>query len=177
MIFKNIAKTFLACAILSQAAGAAVIIQSNGNAGASVPLGYYPPYAPYGLTPIVYAVGWTQTSDTVDVDVMANLFSPGSPGTVNYELVDAIGPGTSFAANGIVEGTSTTPTNPANVDLFHLNLLKAGTYWLVLDSSTAAWQYNFPMQGNYVTANFAGTGLALVGLAMAMRAYRRRRTA
>jgi len=109
-----------------------------------VPLGYYPPYAQYNMTPIVFAVGWTQAFDAVNVDVTANLFSPGTPGTVNYELVNAIGPGTSFLANGIARGTVSTPINPADVDLFHLSSLAKGTYYLVLDSTTAAWLYNFP---------------------------------
>ena len=139
------------CALLAQAAGATTIIQSSGNSAASVPIGYYAPYAPYNLTPIVFEVAWTQTSDYSNVDVFANLFTPGSPGSVNYTLVNAIGPGTSFAANGIVRGTATTPANPADVDLFHLASLKAGTYFLVLDSPVAntSWQYNYPFQANF----------------------------
>jgi hypothetical protein len=115
-----------------------------------VPLGYYAPYAQYGITPTVYAVEWTQTANYTDLDVFANLFTVGGPGTVNYELVTNISPGTSFAANGIVRGTATTPTNPTDVDLFHLNALAAGTYYLVLDSSVpnTGWQYNYPFQSN-----------------------------
>jgi hypothetical protein len=150
-------------AMLAHTAGATTIIQSAGNSEASVPLGYYAPYAPYNATPTVYTVGWTQTSDYTDVDVFANLFTPGSPGTVNYALVDAIGPGTSFAANGIVEGTATTPANPTEVDLFHLTSLAAGTYYLVLDSSVpnTSWQYNFPFQSNFTM----DTGVSYLGAA------------
>src|SRR5207245_574832 len=81
----------------------------------------------------------------------ANLFTPGFAGTVNYELVNAIGTGTSFAANGIVRGTATTPINPADVNLFHLASLAAGTYYLVLDSPVAntSWLYNYPGTGAY----------------------------
>jgi hypothetical protein len=73
---------------------------------------------------------------------------------VNYTLVTAIGAGTSFATNGIIRGSVTTPTNPSDVDLFHLNSLGPGTYFLVLDSPVpnTSWQYNFPVQGNYTTA-------------------------
>jgi hypothetical protein len=117
-------------------------------------MGYYAPYAQFGLTPNVFALGWTQTSDYVNVDVFANLFTPGFNGTVNYELVKAIGSGTSFAANGIVRGTATTPINPADVDLFHPTSLGAGTYYLVLDSPNAgtSWLYNFPGSGSYTSA-------------------------
>ncbi len=220
-LINSIRNSFMLCVLLAQAAGASTLIQSGGNSGAAVPLGYYPPYAPSGLTPIVFAVSWTQTSAYTNVDVFANLFSPGFAGTVNYELVNAIGAGTSFASNGIVRGSATTPTNPADVDLFHLTSLGAGTYYLVLDSTTAAWLYNFPGTGAFTTtqgvsfngdlwapgaainntyapasnfagnvfpvqfsvtgtaaapepATFGGTGLVLMGLAMGLRAFRRR---
>jgi hypothetical protein len=155
MPIENLRNALFALALLSNAAGAATIVQSSGNSEASVPLGYYAPYASYGLTPIVFAVGWTDTSDYVDVDVFANLFTPGSPGTVDYELVTAIGPGTSFAADGVVEGTATTPTNPTDVSLFQLNFLAAGTYYLVLSSPVAntSWQYNYPFQASDTMAN------------------------
>ena len=109
----------------------------------------------------MFAVGWTQTSDYVGVDVSANLFTPGSPGTVNYELVTALGSGTSFAADGIVRGTATTPTNPTDVILFQLSSLKAGTYYLVLDSpvGNTSWQHNFPMQTN----NTMDNGVSFLG--------------
>jgi hypothetical protein len=155
MTFTNfLRKSLPVCALLAQAAGAATIIQSNGNSGGSVPLGYYAPYAPNN-TPIVYAVEWTQTAAFTNIDVTANLFTPGSPGTVNYALVTALGAGTTFAADGIIRGSATTPANPANVDLFHLASLGPGTYFLVLDSPVAntSWQYNFPITGNYTMAN------------------------
>ncbi len=152
---KTIRQALLLFALLTPVARASTILQSSGNSEASVPLGYYAPYASSGMTPVVYAVGWTQTSADVDVNVTANLFTPGSPGTVDFELVTALGPGTSFAADGIVKGTVTTPTNPADVSLFQLNLLQAGTYYLVLDSPVAntSWQYNFPFQSSYSTAS------------------------
>jgi len=155
MLIKNVRNCLLACTLLASAAGATTIVQSSGNSEASVPLGYYAPYASYGMTPIVFAVGWTDTTDYVDVDVFANLFTPGSPGTVDYELVTAIGPGTSFAADGVAQGTATTPTNPADVSLLHLNFLAAGTYYLVLSSPVAdtGWQYNYPFQANDTMAN------------------------
>ncbi len=165
-LINSIRKSLFICAVLAQTAGAATIIESDGNSAASVPIGYYAPYAQYNLTPIVFGpVGWTQTSDYTDVDVFANLFTPGSPGTVNYALVDAIGPGTSFAANGIVRGTVTTPTNPSNVELFQLSSLAAGTYYLVLDSPVAntSWQYNYPFQSNFTMDNgvsYVGAGWA-----------------
>jgi hypothetical protein len=154
LFIKSLRNSLFACALFSSAAGATTIVQSSGNSQASVPLGTYQPYVQYGMTPIVYAVEWTDTSDYTNVNVTANLFTPGSPGTVNYELVTAIGPRTSFAADGIVEGTVTTPANPTDVALFQLNLLKAGTYYLVLDSPVAntSWQYNFPFQSNYTMA-------------------------
>lgn len=149
-----IGSSFAACFLLAHALGASTIVQSSGNSEASEPLGYYAPYAPFGITPIVYSVEWSQTSTYSNVDVTANLFTPGSPGTVDYTLVTAIGPGTTFAADGIVQGSVTTPINPADVDLFHLGSLGPGTYYLVLDSPVpnTSWQYNFPIQGNYTTA-------------------------
>ena len=150
----DIQKSLFLCALLAQAAGATTIIQSSGNSGGTVPIGYYAPYAP-NLTPVVYAVGWTQTSDYTDVNVFANLFTPGSPGTADYALVDAIGPGTSAATDVVARGTVTTPTNPTDVDLFHLTSLAAGTYYLVIDSPSpdTGWQYNYPFVGNYTTAS------------------------
>ena len=130
--------------------GASTIVQSSGNSLASVPLGYY---APYG-TATVFAVSWSQTSAFDNVTVSANLFNGGGGGTVDYTLADAIGPATTFAQDGIVRGSVTTPANPSNVALFTLSYLAAGTYYLVLDSPTAGsgWQYNFPFQSNYTTA-------------------------
>lgn len=63
--------------------------------------------------------------------------------------------GTSFALDGISEGSVTTPTNPTDTQLFQLGNLAAGTYYLILSSSTpdTAWDYNFPQTGNYTTAS------------------------
>ena len=146
MLIKSLCNCFFSCVLLAQIAGATTIVQSSGNSEASVPLGYYAPYASYGMTPIDYAVGWTVTSDYTDVNVTANLFTVGSPGTVDYELVKA---------DGIVEGTATTPVNPTDVSLFQLNFLAAGTYYLVLSSPVAdtGWQYNYPFQANDTMAN------------------------
>jgi hypothetical protein len=153
--------SFAACLLLAQAVAASTIVQSIGNSGSSEPLGYYAPYAASGITPIVYAVEWSQTATYTGVDVFANLFTPGSPGTVDYALVKGIGSGTTFATNGIIHGSVTTPTNPTDVDLFHLGSLGPGTYFLVLDSPVpnTSWQYSFPIQGNYTTA----TGVTFLG--------------
>lgn len=151
---KYIGSSLTACFLLVQALGASTIVQSIGNSEASEPLGYYAPYAPYGITPIVYSVEWSQTSTFTDVDVSANLFTSGGTGIVDYTLVTEIGSGTSFAANGIIHGSTATPSNPANVDLFQLSSLGPGTYFLVLDSPVAntSWQYSYPIQGDYTTA-------------------------
>ena len=145
-----IAKAGLICAGIAQMAGASTIVQSSGNSAASVPLGFY---APYG-TPTVFAVGWSQTSSYSNVAVFANLFVPGGGGTVDYALVTAIGPSTSFALDGVIHGSVSVPANPADIELFTLPILSAGTYYLVLDSPTpnSSWQYNFPFQSNYTTA-------------------------
>jgi len=160
-IMKHITSFLAACMLLGAGANATTIVQSSGNSEASVPLGYYAPYASSGQTPIVYAVEWSQDTTYNNVDVSANLFTPGSPGTVDYTLVTAIGAGTTFAADGIVRGTVTTPTNPADVNLFQLSSLGPGTYYLVLDSPVAdtSWQYNVPIQGSYTTA----AGVAFLG--------------
>lgn len=154
---KAIAKASLIGAAIVQLASASIIVQSSGNSLASVPLGYY---APYG-TATVYAVSWTQNSTYTNVDVSANLFNAGGGGIVDYTLTTAIGPTTSFALDGIVSGSVTTPANPADVDLFRLPALGAGTYYLVLDSPTAgsAWQYNFPFLPSYS----AGPGVSFLG--------------
>jgi hypothetical protein len=146
-----IRKSLLLCALIAQAAGATTIVQSVGNSAASVPIGYYAPYVPYNLTPAVFEVAWTQTSAYTGVTVFANLFTPGGGGTVNYELVNAIGPSTSFAANGIIRGSVTTPANPTDVDLFQLPSLGPGTYYLVLDSPSpnTSWQYSYPSGSGY----------------------------
>ena len=80
---------------------------------------------------------------------------------MDYELVTALGTGTSFAADGIVSGTVTTPANPTDVSLFQLNFLKAGAYSLVLDSPVAntSWQYNYPIQANDTVT----TGVSFLG--------------
>jgi hypothetical protein len=145
---KTIRTIALACAVLACPAGASVIVESSGNSEASVPLGYYAPYN----TATVYAVSWSQDSTFTGVSLFANLFSPGG-GSADYTLTTAIGPGTSFAADGVAEGSVDTPANPANVELLQLPELGPGTYYLVLDSTNAAWQYNFPFQSNYTTAS------------------------
>ena len=147
MRLKTIPTIALACIALSCQAGASVIVESSGNSEASVPLGYY---APYG-TATVYAISWNQTSAFTDVTLFANLFSPDG-GSANYTLTTAIGPDTTFAADGIAEGSVSTPSNPANVELTQLPSLGPGTYYLVIDSTTAGWQYNFPFQSNFTTA-------------------------
>lgn len=155
MTAKSIATSLAACFLLAHAAAASTIIQSSGDSEASEPLGYYAPYASSGITPIVYAVEWTQTSTYDNVDVFANLFTSGGNGTVDYSLVTAIGPGTTFAADGIVHGSVTAPANPTDVQLFQLPSLGPGTYFLVLDSPTpnTSWDYNFPIQGSYAAAS------------------------
>ena len=147
---KTVALSIFICASLVQLAGASTIIQSSGNSLASVPLGYYPPYG----TATVYAVSWIQSSAYSNVAVFANLFTAGGGGTVDYTLATAIGPSTSFAQDGIIEGSVTAPANPTDLELFTLPDLAAGTYYLVLDSPdlNTAWQYNFPYQSNYTTA-------------------------
>jgi expansin (peptidoglycan-binding protein) len=157
MQLKTIAKATFIGAAMVQLASASIIVQSSGDSLASVPLGYY---APYG-TATVYAVSWSQSSAYTNVDVSANLFNAGGGGTVDYTLTTAIGPNTSFALDGIVSGSITTPANPTDVDLFQLPALGAGTYYLVLDSPTAgsAWQYNFPFLPSYTT----GLGVSFLG--------------
>jgi expansin (peptidoglycan-binding protein) len=157
MRLKAIAKASFIGAAIVQLASASIIVQSSGNSMASVPLGYYGPYG----TATVYAVSWTQDSAYTNVDVSANLFNAGGGGTVDYTLTTAIGPSTSFALDGIISGSVTTPANPTDVDLFQLPALGAGTYYLVLDSPTAgsAWQYNFPFLPSYTT----GPGVSFLG--------------
>jgi hypothetical protein len=148
---KGIAAAVFICAALAQHGRADVIVQSSGNSEASVPLGFY---APYG-TATVFEVSWSQSSAYNNVAVFANLFNPGGGGTVDYALTTAIGPGTTFAQDGIVEGAVTTPANPANLELFQLPELGPGRYYLVLSSPTpnTSWQWNFPFQPNYTTAS------------------------
>jgi hypothetical protein len=138
------------CAVLGPMAGASTIVQSSGDSEATVPLGYY---APYG-TATVYGVSWSQSSAYSNVAVFANLFNVGGGGTVDYTLATAIGPASSFAADGIIRGSVTLPASPTDVELFTLPKLAAGTYYLVLDSPTAnsGWQYGYPFQPNYTTA-------------------------
>ncbi|MGA3133101.1 MAG: hypothetical protein ABSD59_20060 [Terracidiphilus sp.] len=156
MFKKYLGCSFAACLLLAQAAGATTIVQSSGNSDASQPLGYFAPYVPYGLTPTVYAVEWSQTATYTGVDVTANLFTSGSPGVVDYSLVTEIGTGTTFATSGIIQGSVTTPINPADVNLFDLSSLGPGTYFLVLSSPVpdTAWQYNDPFSSaSYSTAS------------------------
>lgn len=78
-----------------------------------------------------------------------------------YAPYGTIGPSTSFARDGIIRGSVTMPANPADLELFTLPNLAAGTYYLVLDSPTpdSAWQYNFPFLSNYTAA----PGVAFLG--------------
>ena len=147
---KAVGTAIFICASLAQWACAGTIVKSSGDSEASVPLGYY---APYG-TSTVYAVAWSQSTSYTGVEVLANLFNSGGGGTVDYALVTAIGPGTTFAQDGVIEGSVTTPANPEDVELFDLPVLGPGTYYLVLSSPTegSGWQYNFPFQSNFTTA-------------------------
>lgn len=139
------------CAVLGPMAGAATIVQSSGNSEATVPLGFY---APYG-TATVFGVSWSQSSAYTNVAVFANLFNAGGGGTVDYTLATAVGPASSFAADGIIRGSVTLPANPTDIELFTLPELAAGRYYLVMDSPTpnSGWQYNFPFHPNYTTAS------------------------
>lgn len=159
MHMKNVIHGTLLVFAAAQLAGATTIIQSSGNSGGTVPLGYYAPYAPAN-TPIVYAVGWTQTSAYQNIDVNAALLNNGA-GTIDYALVTAIGPGTTFAADGITHGSVNIGTVYGNVDLFQLPSLAAGTYYLVLDSPTPnlGWDYNYPYNPSYTT----DTGVSFAG--------------
>ena len=154
----------LICAAMLAPMGATTIVSSAGNGGAVVPLGFYAPYAATGNTPIVYAVGWTQTTGYQNVDVAATLFIAGGGDTLNYTLTDAIGPGTTFAQNGIKQGSITFDlANNAieSVDLFQLPFLAAGKYYLILDSPTpnSGWSYGYPLQPSYTT----DTGVTFAG--------------
>ncbi|MGA7409431.1 MAG: PEP-CTERM sorting domain-containing protein [Bryobacteraceae bacterium] len=148
----------LLCGVIAvQVAGATTIIESTGNSGGAVPLGFYAPYN----SAEVAAVGWTQTSSYTNVVVTASLLTPTSGGTIDYTLVKAIGPGTSFAVDGITQGSVNLPYVYGNVDLFQLPSLGPGTYYLVLDSPTPnlAWLYNFPYQATYTM----DAGVSLIG--------------
>ena len=142
---------------MAQVAGATTIIESTGNSGGAVPLGYY---APYGSAEVA-AVGWTQTSSYINVDVSVSLLTPTCGGRIDYSLVKAIGPGTSFAVDGITQGSVDLPYLYGNVDLFQLPSLGPGTYYLVLDSPTPnlAWLYNYPYQATYTM----DAGVSLIG--------------
>jgi hypothetical protein len=152
-----LARLLLCGGIAAQLAGATTIIESTGNSGGAVPLGYY---VPYGSAEVA-AVGWTQTSSYANVDVTASLLTPTSGGTIDYTLVKAIGPGTSFAVDGITQGSVNLPYVYGNVDLFQLPSLGPGTYYLVLDSPTPnlAWLYNYPYQATYTM----DAGVSLIG--------------
>ena len=64
-----LARLLLCGGIAAQLAGATTIIESTGNSGGAVTLGYY---VPYGSAEVA-AVGWTQTSSYANVDVTASL--------------------------------------------------------------------------------------------------------
>jgi len=127
------------------------VVTEPGNYAASFPLGYY---QPYGSTnnPGVGAVSWIQTAGFQDVTISATLWQVNQgqpPGTINFELVDAIGAGTSFAQNGIAEGSVSPAFNPTDTTLVTLPSLGPGTYYLVIDSQTAntSWSYGYPSGG------------------------------
>lgn len=158
----------IGCAVFllftSGAASADTIVAANGW-NQALPLGYYAPLAP-NYTPIVFAISWTQATAYQDVNVAAALFDstymPTPPylgGYVNYSLVNAVGPGTSFSANGITQGTVFIGDQIKDWQLFHLDSLAAGTYYLVLDSSdTASLMINYPPH-----PATTGTGVTLNG--------------
>jgi PEP-CTERM motif len=152
-----LARLLLCGGIVAQVAGATTIIESTGNSAGAVPLGYY---APYGSAEVA-AVGWTQTSSYINVDVSASLLTPTFGGTIDYTLVKAIGSGTSFAVDGITQGSLNLPYVYGNVNLFQLPSLGPGTYYLVLDSPTpgSAWLYNYPYQATYTK----DAGVSLIG--------------
>jgi hypothetical protein len=151
------ARLALCGGIAAQVAGATTIIESTGNSLGAVPLGYY---APYGSAEVA-AVGWTQTSTYTNVDVTTSLLTPTSGGTIDYTLVKAIGPGTSFAVDGITQGSVNFPYLYGSVDLFQLPSLGPGSYYLALDSPTpdTAWLYNYPYLATYTM----DSGVSLIG--------------
>lgn len=123
-----------------------VAVNDTGGTLSSQPLYYYPALAP-NYTPTVLALSWTQASAFQNVAVSATLFdfdsNCGSSGCsyggyVNYTFVNAIGPGTSYAANGIARGSTFVNDSIQSWQLFTLNSLNAGTYYLVLDSANQA---------------------------------------
>jgi PEP-CTERM motif len=150
-------RLLLFAGIATQFASATTIIQSLGNSGGAEPLGYY---APYGSAEVA-AAGWTQTSTYTNIDVAVSLLTPPGNSIIDYTLVTAIGPGTSFAQDGIVQGSVTVPYTYGSVDLFQLPSLGPGTYFLVLDSpsNNTTWLYNYPIGANYVK----DAGVSLVG--------------
>ncbi len=156
-IKKAAGKMLFLLALMAPAAPATTIVEGDGNSTATLPLGFYAPYVQYGYTPTVGAVGWHQNNTFQNIDVTATLFIAGGGETLNYELVNAIGPGTSFAANGVTRGTVNF-TDPFNVirsaDLFQLPSLGPGNYFLVLDSPTPGdgWIYGYPTSPAPITA-------------------------
>ncbi len=144
----------ISISLLTSLACAGVIVSQGGNDGGANPLGYY---APYGSThnPGVGVVSWTQTSTFNGVTIYASFFDSSQPASVNYYLVTSIGSGTSFAADGIVEGSASIPANPASVKLGTVASLGPGTYYLVVDSSSAesSWDYGYPSGGAITTAS------------------------
>lgn len=142
-------KTLIGLFLFSTAASFAsfTVVTETGNSGASNPLGYYAPYGSQN-NPGVGAVSWTQTVTFLDVTISANVWevNQGSPaGIVNYTLVKAIGSGTTYAADGVSEGSITPSFGPTDTDLVTLPSLGPGTYYLVVDSPTAntSWSYGY----------------------------------
>ncbi len=164
-IDKAVGRIVLLLAAAAPALLATTIIEQDGNSAADVPLGYYAPYVQYGFTPTVAAVGWRQNTTFQNIDVAATLFIAGGGETLNYSLVNAIGPGTSFALNGITQGTIdfTDPFNTIrSADLFQLPSLGPGNYFLVLDSPTPndGWSYGYSTSPPPITSpnvNFIGS--------------------
>lgn len=155
--------------LLVSLASATTIVSRGGDSGTSEPLGYYPSLAP-DYTPAVFAVSWTQANAYQNVTFAATMFDSdyipsGDPaylgGYVNYELVNAIGPGTSYAANGIAQGRTFIGDTIESETLFTLPYLAAGKYYLVLDGSgSLSLMYNSfgspappPITGDGVTFN------------------------
>jgi hypothetical protein len=151
-----IAPVFLSIAVSGCFAETIVSVEDSGGYLGSQPLGYYAPLAP-NYTPAVVAYSWMQDSAFQNVAVSASLFDSDFPsgGYVNYTLVDAIGPGTSYAANGIAQGSILVNDSPQSWPLFTLPSLPGGTYYLVLDSvdqANALYQY----MGQSTTETAAG---------------------
>lgn len=145
-LFLSLGITLFLSTIPGAFADTIVAVNGSGGTLSSQPLYYYPGLAP-NYTPTVLALSWTQNSAFQNVAVSATLFDFDSNcgsgscsygGYVNYTLVNAIGPGTSYTANGIARGSTFVNDSIQSWRLFTLNFLNPGTYYLVLDSSNQA---------------------------------------